>query len=348
MSRRTMSPRHYAAAGSEAIVEAMRPSTQDPVIEARGVSFAYRAGSGSGSAKTPHVAVRDVDLAVRRGEIYALLGTNGAGKTTTLEVLEGHRAATSGTIRVLGGDPADRRRVRPRLGIMLQDSGLAAELSVRESVALAGAVSGRRDDVDKLLDRVGISHRSRTRVAQLSGGEKRRVDFAMAVWGGPELVFLDEPTTGLDPAARDALWTVVDELKADGVTFLLTTHYLEEAEKHADRVGLMHAGSIRRQGTLADLTEGGLSTIRFVPPGALDDIPIPLAGTQNGLAVIETTDAQRDVAALLAWAAGHGHPLRRLTVRESGLDDIFRALGHEAPGHEVPRHEAPGHEGTNL
>ena len=315
------------------------------------MSFAYRAKSGS--AKTPHVAVRDVDLAVRRGEIYALLGTNGAGKTTTLEVLEGHRTATSGTVRVLGGDPADRRRVRPRMGIMLQDSGLAAELSVRESVALAGAVSGRRDEVDPLLERVGISHRSRTRVAQLSGGEKRRVDFAMAVWGRPELVFLDEPTTGLDPASREALWSVVDELKADGVTFLLTTHYLEEAEKHADRVGLMHAGSIRREGTLADLTEGGVSTIRFVPPGALDDIPLPLAGTQNGLAVIQTRDAQRDLAVLLEWAADRAQPLHRLTVHESGLDDVFRALGHETPGPEASGHEASGleasaHEGTNL
>ncbi|MFD0638273.1 ABC transporter ATP-binding protein [Catenulispora yoronensis] len=310
----------------------MKPSTQDTVIEARGVSFAYQARSGS--AKTPHVAVRDVDLTVRRGELYALLGTNGAGKTTMLEVLEGHRPAMAGRISVLGGDPSDRRHVRPRMGIMLQDSGLAADLTVRETVALAGAISGRRDDVDKVLEHVGISHRSRTRAAQLSGGEKRRVDFAMAIWGRPELVFLDEPTTGLDPASREALWSVVDELKSDGTAFLLTTHYLEEAEKHADRVGLMHAGSIRRQGTLGELTEGGVSTIRFVPPEAVQGLPLPLAGTENGLAVIETRDVQRDVAALLAWAAGHGHVLRRFSVRESGLDDIFRTLGRRPEGQE--------------
>ncbi|ACU70815.1 ABC transporter related [Catenulispora acidiphila DSM 44928] len=329
MSCEAVRTRHYAAPPPTEIVEDMEPSTRETIIEARAVSFAYRAKSGP--AKKPHVAVRDVDLRIRRGELYALLGTNGAGKTTTLEVLEGHRAATSGQVTVLGGAPSDRRHIRPRMGIMLQDSGLAAELSVRESVALAGAISGRRDDVGKVLERVGISHRGGTRVAQLSGGEKRRVDFAMAIWGGPELVFLDEPTTGLDPASREALWSVVEDLKADGATFVLTTHYLEEAEKHADRVGLMHAGSIRREGTVAELTEGGVSTIRFVPPGAVSDIPIPLARTENGLAVIETRQVQQDVTALMTWAAEHDHRLARFTVRESGLDDIFRSLRHEAP-----------------
>ena len=330
----------------------MRPSAQETVIEARGLTFAYQAKSAS--ATGPHVAVRGVDLAVRRGELYALLGTNGAGKTTTLEVLEGHRAAASGQVRVLGGDPSDRRHIRPRTGIMLQDSGLASELSVRESVALAGAVSGRRDDVGELLERVGVSHRAGTRVAQLSGGEKRRVDFAMAVWGGPELVFLDEPTTGLDPASRAALWSVVEDLKAAGTTFLLTTHYLEEAERYAERVGLMHAGSIRHEGTVADLTRGGVGTIRFVPPGAVSDIPVPVSGTENGLAVIETRQVQRDVTVLMAWAAEHAVSLERFTVREPGLDDVFRTLRHQTPGAEAPGHHntagpaAPGHERTGA
>ena len=292
----------------------------DDVISASGLGFSYG----------DFTAVDGLDLTVRRGELYALLGTNGAGKTTTLEVLEGHRRPTAGTVEVLGGDPADRARTRHRVGITLQDSGLAAELTVRESVLLSGAVSGRDADVDALLERVGIAAKSRTRVAQLSGGEKRRVDFAMAVWGTPELVFLDEPTTGLDPSARDELWAVVRDLRDEGVTFLLTTHYLEEAERHADRIGLMHRGTLRREGTIADLTAGSTTTIRFVSPVAVDELPLPVSGTENGLVVVTTTDAQRDVAALLAWAEENGRRLDRFSTHESGLDDVFRALSRDA------------------
>ncbi|MEY9929292.1 ABC-2 type transport system ATP-binding protein [Catenulispora sp. GP43] len=308
----------------------MREATEDTVIEAWDVGYTYKANKAKrGSAEGGHVAVQGLGLTVQRGETYALLGTNGAGKTTTLEVLEGHRSPTSGRVRVLGGDPSDRRRVRPRMGIMLQDSGLAAELTVRDSVVLAGAISGRSDDADAVLDRVGMAGKRSTRVAQLSGGEKRRVDFAMAIWGAPELVFLDEPTTGLDPESRAALWTVVGELKAAGTTFLLTTHYLEEAEKAADHVGLMHGGTLRRQGTVAELTAEGTTTVRFVPPGAVADIPVPVTGTENGLAVIRTRAVQRDVTTLMLWAAEHGHELARFSVRESGLDDIFHAIGTE-------------------
>jgi ABC-2 type transport system ATP-binding protein len=288
----------------------------DTVISTRGLSCSY----GS------FTAVDGVDLTVHRGELYALLGTNGAGKTTTLEVLEGHREASNGTVQVLGSDPTDRRRTRPRIGMMLQDSGLAPELTVRESVLLSGAVSGRDDDVDRVLGLVGIDHKARARVAQLSGGERRRVDFAAAVWGTPELVFLDEPTTGLDPAARDALWAVVADLREAGVTFVLTTHYLEEAAANADRIGLMHEGSIRREGTVADLTAGTTTSIRFVAPTAIDDLPLPITRTENDVVVVETDDAQRDVSVLMRWAADADHTLARFTVHESGLDDVFRDL----------------------
>ncbi|WP_423919508.1 ABC transporter ATP-binding protein [Frigoribacterium sp. 2-23] len=289
----------------------------DAVIRVSGLGFSYG----------DFDAVSGVDLIVRRGELYALLGTNGAGKTTTLEVLEGHRRPTAGTVEVLGGDPTDRSHTRKRMGIMLQDSGLPGEMTVRESVRLAGAVSGRDDDVDDVLARVGIDSKSGTRVAQLSGGEKRRVDFAMAVWGTPELVFLDEPTTGLDPQARDDLWALVGRLREQGVTFVLTTHYLEEAERYADRVGLMHRGSIRREGTVAELTAGATTTIRFVSPCPLDELPLAAAGTENGLAVIPTDDPQRDASVLLTWASERGFALDRFSTHETGLDDVFRLLG---------------------
>lgn len=326
-----MARRHYPSSARREIVEVMtnsidttpRPAVApgsaergDAVISTHGLRCSY----GS------FTAVDGLDLTVHRGELYALLGTNGAGKTTTLEVLEGHRTADAGRVEVLGGDPTDRGRIRPRIGTMLQDSGLAPELTVRESVLLSGAVSGRDDDVDRVLGLVGVDHKARARVAQLSGGERRRVDFAAAVWGTPELVFLDEPTTGLDPAARDALWAVVAELREAGVTFVLTTHYLEEAAENADRIGLMHRGRIRREGTVADLTAGSTTSIRFVAPGPLDGLPLEVARTENDLVVIETDDAQRDLGALLGWAADADRPLARLTVHESGLDDVFRDL----------------------
>jgi ABC-2 type transport system ATP-binding protein len=193
-------------------------------------------------------AVKDLSFQVGRGELYALLGTNGAGKTSTLEVIEGHRRASAGTVRVFGKRPADRPAVRPRMGIMLQESGFAADLTVAESVRLIGRFSERRDTVAGVLDLVDLAHRAGTRVVQLSGGEKRRLDFATAVYGRPELIVLDEPTTGLDIQSRDALWETVRQLREDGATVLLTTHYLEEAQQRADRIGLMHEGVFRRQG----------------------------------------------------------------------------------------------------
>jgi ABC-2 type transport system ATP-binding protein len=269
-------------------------------------------------------AVRDVSFHVRPGELYALLGTNGAGKTSTLEVVEGHRPATSGTVRIFGESPRDRRAVRARMGIMLQESGFSPDLTVRESVGLIGGLSGRRDDVDRLLGIAGLSRKAGTLVAQLSGGEKRRLDFATAVYGGPELVILDEPTTGLDIQSRDALWAAVDRLRDEGATVVLTTHYLEEAQQRADRVGLLHEGGLRSEGTVAELTQSLPSVIRFaLPPGAPEP---PLVGALNGAFHIETFNLQEDLYRLLEWARGSGVGLQDLEAGPTRLDDVFRAL----------------------
>ena len=292
--------------------------THETVVEAN--DFTYKYGADGAFS-----AVRGLSLTVRRGELYALLGTNGAGKTTTLETIEGHRRPTSGTVRVFDGDPSDRRTVRPRMGIMLQESGFAGDLTVAESVRLAGAISGRADDADRVLAQVGLTDKADTRVVQLSGGEKRRVDFAMAIWGSPELLFLDEPTTGLDPTARGALWDVVAQLRAAGTTIILTTHYLEEAQKYADRIGLMHRGTLHREGSLAELVAGEPSSIRFVAPvGAT--LPLAVTATANGLSIVETDDLQRDLTVLLAWADRGQHRLDQLSASTSTLDDLFRNL----------------------
>lgn len=269
-------------------------------------------------------AVRDVSFEVRRGELYALLGTNGAGKTSTLEVVEGHRRATSGLVRIFGASPQDRQAIRPRMGIMLQESGFSPDLTVEESVALIGSLSGRDDTTDRVLDVVGLTRKASTIVAQLSGGEKRRLDFATAVYGGPELVILDEPTTGLDIQSRDALWDAVDRLREDGSTVVLTTHYLEEAQERADRIGLMHEGRLHREGTVAELTQTLPSVITFgLPPGAPEP---PTIGSRNGAFHIKTFHLQDDLHRILAWAHDHGVELEKLQAGPTRLDDVFRAL----------------------
>ncbi|GAA0546845.1 ABC transporter ATP-binding protein [Actinomadura livida] len=286
-----------------------------PVIDVERLSVTYG----------DFTAVRDLSFHVRRGEFYALLGTNGAGKTSTLEVVEGHRRAASGAVRIFGESPRDRRAVRPRMGVMLQESGFSPDLTVRESVGLIGALSGRSDDVDRVLGIAGLTRKAGTRVSQLSGGEKRRLDFATAVYGGPELVILDEPTTGLDIQSRDALWAAVDRLRDEGSTIVLTTHYLEEAQQRADRIGLMHEGALHREGTVAELTQALPSLISFVlPPGAPEP---PTVGALNGAFHIETFSLQDDLYRLLGWAHDTGVELRELQAGPTRLDDVFRAIG---------------------
>lgn len=271
-------------------------------------------------------AVTHLSFQVEPGELYALLGTNGAGKTSTLEVVEGHRAASSGSVRVLGSSPTDRRAVRPRTGIMLQESGLSPDLTVTETVALVGRLSGRSDTVDRVLGLVDLRRAARTRVAQLSGGEKRRLDFATAVYGRPELLFLDEPTTGLDIASRDALWAAVQELRDDGATVVLTTHYLEEAQQRADRVGLMHRGRLRHEGTVDELTRTLPASIRFSLPADAPTPPRQAAPLADRSWAIETFELQRDLKQLLDWADAGGVELHGLSAAPTRLDDVFRAV----------------------
>lgn len=286
-----------------------------PVIEIDRLSVRYG----------EYVAVHDLSLAVMPGELYALLGTNGAGKTSTLESIEGHRRADHGRVRVFGADPRRRRAVRPRTGIMLQNGGFSPDLTARESARLFGGLSGREDDASRVLDVVGLGHRAQTLVSQLSGGEQRRLDFATAIWGGPELIVLDEPTTGLDVNARDDLWSVVDVLRADGTTFMLTTHYLEEAQQHADRIGLMHGGRLHLEGSVHAITSTlparisfGLAVGEVVPPGA-ERLP------DGGLS-IRTTRLQSDLHALLDWASRNEVELRELEAGSPRLDDVLRSI----------------------
>ncbi|WP_229068181.1 ABC transporter ATP-binding protein [Actinoplanes sp. DH11] len=271
-------------------------------------------------------AVKDLSFQVRHGELYALLGTNGAGKTSTLEVIEGHRKPTSGTVRVFGHSPEDRRAVRPRMGIMLQESGFSPDLTVRESIRLIGSLSGRSDEVGRVLGIVSLTEKAGTKVSQLSGGEKRRLDFATAVFGAPELIFLDEPTTGLDIQSRDALWDAVDRLREQGATIVLTTHYLEEAQQRADRIGLMHRGTFHREGTVTELTRTLPAVIRFALPEAATP-PLHAARGSNGSFLVETFELQKDLHLLLGWAHDHDVELNELQAGPTRLDDVFRAIG---------------------
>ncbi|WP_075743443.1 MULTISPECIES: ABC transporter ATP-binding protein [Actinoalloteichus] len=276
-------------------------------------------------------AVKDLSFQVRRGELYALLGTNGAGKTSTLEIIEGHRKATSGTVRVFGRSPQDRRAVRPKMGVMLQESGFAPDLTVQETVWLIGRLTQRTDTVERVLGIVDLTRKASTKVSQLSGGEKRRLDFATAVYGTPELIFLDEPTTGLDIQSRDDLWDAVDRLREDGTTIVLTTHYLEEAQQRADRIGLMHQGAFHQEGTVSELTRTLPAVIRFVLPGDAPVLQLPLPATRegDGRFLIKTPDRQRDLYLLLRWAHEHAVELRDLEAGPTGLDDVFRAIGSD-------------------
>ncbi|GAB3286284.1 ABC transporter ATP-binding protein [Kineosporia babensis] len=287
-----------------------------PVIEVRQLNLKYG----------DFHAVKDLSFEVRSGELYALLGTNGAGKTSTLETIEGHRQATSGTVKVFGQDPRERKTVRPRMGIMLQESGFSPDLTVRESVQIIGTLTRREDNADRVIDVVGLTRKAGTKVSQLSGGEKRRLDFATAVYGTPELVFLDEPTTGLDIQSRDDLWESVDRLREQGSTVVLTTHYLEEAQQRADRIGLMHRGTFYREGTVHELTQTLPAVISFGLPVLVAGLPVQATQTGEGKYRVQTQQLQKDLHLLLGWAHDNGLDLLELEAGPTRLDDVFRSI----------------------
>lgn len=294
------------------------------MIEAAGLRCSY------GSFE----AVRGIDLEVRQGELFALLGTNGAGKTTTLETLEGMRAPSAGTVRVLGMDPHEERtRLRGRVGIMLQESGFAGDLTIAETVRLWQDLSSRRSDADYAMERLDLAHRRDVRVKQLSGGERRRLDLLLAMLGKPELLFLDEPTTGLDPESRVTAWQVIRDLLAEGVTMVLTTHYLDEAESLAHRLAIMHEGRIAVAGSLVDVLAAERARISFdlpaeTPAGTLPEFAGDLDPAQlaEGRVELSTSDLERDLTAVVQWRSAHQVPLRRFRAQHASLDDVFHGV----------------------
>ena len=262
-------------------------------------------------------ALRGISFEIAAGEVFSLLGPNGAGKTTTVEILEGYRSRDAGEVAVLGHDPAaNETQLRERIGVVLQQSQLFQNLTVREIHRMFADYFERPRDVDEVIDLVGLGEKRDARVKTLSGGQKRRLDLGVALVGDPDLVFLDEPTTGFDPAARRAAWEMIRSLRSLGKTILLTTHYLDEAEQLADRVAVLRSGVIVREGTPAELTGGTTETeIRYRRDGRE--------------VVLRTSEPTRVLNELTAEALAQGRELEGLSVRRPTLEDIYLMLTAE-------------------
>jgi ABC-2 type transport system ATP-binding protein len=279
-------------------------------------------------------AVAGLDLTIGRGEVFALLGPNGAGKTTTVEILEGYRRRTAGEVRVLGVDPeTGGRALRERVGIVPQESGMWLELTVAETIELFSAAYPRRRPVAEVVELVGLEESRSARVQTLSGGQRRRLDLALAVARDPELLFLDEPTTGFDPSARRRSWTLVENLRALGKTILLTTHYMDEAQHLADRVAVIARGRIVAGGAPSMLAgrAHGATLIRFRLPAGVgwEGVPLPPGvdvEIDDSRASFHTDSATRALTPLLGWANTRGVELEELTVSRPSLEDIYLEL----------------------
>lgn len=279
-------------------------------------------------------AVAGVSFEVAEGEVYGLLGHNGAGKSTTVEILEGHRHLTSGSVSVLGVDPGvSGRDFRDRIGIVLQSSGVELQLTVREALRFYGSCYRNPRSIDDVVEMVGLTDKIDARIGSLSGGQRRRIDLALGIIGNPELLFLDEPTTGFDPVARRESWKLVQQLCDGGTTVLLTTHYLDEAEQLADRVGVLTNGRLIAEGTPEELMASAPSTtISFeLPPGlSTDELAVPThASIDAGVVTIESEQPTEVLAAITAAAVEQGAELAGLTVKRPSLEDVFLQLGSD-------------------
>lgn len=292
-------------------------------------------------------AVAGLDLAVEVGEVVALLGPNGAGKTTTVEILEGYRSPDSGEVRVLGTDPrTGGRAFRERIGVVLQEAGFEENFTPRELIRLHAGYFPHPRAVDEVLVLTGLEEKANARVRTLSGGQRRRLDLALGIVGNPELLFLDEPTTGFDPSARRHAWELVDGLRDLGATILLTTHYLDEAEHLADRVVIINRGRVVASGTPAELAAAGSGTvISFRLPHGCNTADLPRVGTSlrvaGNVVEVRTASATSDIAALSAWALDRGAEFEDLTLARPSLEDIYLDLVGADAGAEPRGGQAP-------
>ncbi|MEW1660904.1 MULTISPECIES: ABC transporter ATP-binding protein [unclassified Streptomyces] len=303
-----------------------RPSGREPAVEVVGLVKRY-------GTKT---AVDGLDLTVARGTVTAVLGPNGAGKTTTVETCEGYRRPDAGTVRVLGLDPvADAAALRPRIGVMLQSGGVYAGARAAEMLRHTATLHAHPLDVDALIDRLGLGSCGRTPYRRLSGGQQQRLALAMAVVGRPELVFLDEPTAGLDPQARRATWELVEELRADGVSVVLTTHFMDEAERLADDVAIIDGGKVITQGSPEQLCKGGAeNSLRFSGRPGLDVASLLKALPTDSAAAELTAGTYRVqgridpqlLATVASWCAQNGVMPDAIAVERHTLEDVFLEL----------------------
>ena len=285
------------------------------------------------------VAVDDLSFEVTEGEVFCVLGPNGAGKTTTVEILEGHRDRSDGHVDVLGYDPrTGGREFRERIGIVLQEAGVDEEFSVRELVTLWRGMYPRRRDVDELIRLVGLADKADARIKTLSGGQRRRLDLALGLVGDPDLLFLDEPTTGFDPSARRRAWELVANLRALGKTIVLTTHYMDEAQHLADRVAVIARGRLIALGTPEQLSaqQGDTALISFRLPAGVAVADLPDLGPDvqaDGPHVTASASSPTEtLATLTAWAAERGVELESLRLERPTLEDVYLRLIGDADG----------------
>ena len=283
-------------------------------------------------------AVQGISFEVAEGEVFALLGPNGAGKTTTVEILEGFRARDSGLVKIFGFDPGrGERQYRERVGVVLQDTAVDGFLTVAETVELLGQGYPSPLPVGEALALVGLSEQRTTRVGKLSGGQRRRLDMAVGLAGDPDLLFLDEPTTGFDPSARADAWTTIQGLAARGTTILLTTHYMEEAERLATRVAILTDGRVAAEGAPAELrSRAAQTTITF---RLAADLPTPPLGTRrtDGAFELRVDDPTAALHSLTSWAVAAGLRLGDLEVTRASLEDVYLELTRAAEQEETIR-----------